>query len=126
MDKMEKILYLTLKKQWYDLIDSNVKTEEYREIKPYWIKRLTKCKGDNSFDKTGFYCAKANCHTCLTMTSVGFHPSDYTHVHFRLGYAKEAPTMLFEIEGFSIGKGKPEWGGSEDDVFIIKLGKRLK
>lgn len=46
---MEKILYLTLKKQWFDLISSGVKNEEYREIKPYWIKRLTKCKGNNSF-----------------------------------------------------------------------------
>lgn len=37
---MSKILYLTLKKQWFDLINSGIKTEEYREIKPYWIKRL--------------------------------------------------------------------------------------
>lgn len=35
-----KILYLTLKKQWFDLINSGVKTEEYRDIKPYWEKRL--------------------------------------------------------------------------------------
>lgn len=97
---MEKILYLTLKKQWFDLIHSGIKTEEYREIKPYWIKRLTK-------------------------TSIGFHPSDYTHVHFRLGYAKEAPTMKFEISGFTIGCGNPDWGGTNKDVFIIKLGKRI-
>lgn len=35
-----KTLYLTLKKQWFDLINSGMKTEEYREIKPYWQKRL--------------------------------------------------------------------------------------
>lgn len=35
-----KILYLTLKKKWFDLIKSGQKTEEYREIKPYWEKRL--------------------------------------------------------------------------------------
>ena len=34
------ILHLTLKKKWFDLILSGKKTEEYREIKPYWEKRL--------------------------------------------------------------------------------------
>lgn len=34
------ILHLVLKKQWYDLIENGIKKEEYREIKPYWSKRL--------------------------------------------------------------------------------------
>ena len=37
---MEKDLFLTLKAQWYDMIESGEKKEEYREIKPYWQKRL--------------------------------------------------------------------------------------
>jgi hypothetical protein len=36
----EKILYLSLKKEWFDLIKAGVKREEYREMKPYWEKRL--------------------------------------------------------------------------------------
>lgn len=35
-----KILYLTLKKKWFDLIFSGEKKVEYREMKPYWNKRL--------------------------------------------------------------------------------------
>jgi len=35
-----KILHLTLKKKWFDMIRSGIKKEEYREIKPYWRKRL--------------------------------------------------------------------------------------
>jgi hypothetical protein len=34
------ILHLTLKKQWFDMIASGQKKEEYREIKPYWDARL--------------------------------------------------------------------------------------
>jgi hypothetical protein len=34
------VLHLTLKKQWFDMIASRQKKEEYREIKPYWDKRL--------------------------------------------------------------------------------------
>lgn len=39
-----RILHLTLKKKWFDLIASGEKKIEYREIKPYWTKRLyAKC-----------------------------------------------------------------------------------
>jgi len=37
-----KVLHMTLKKQWFDMIASGEKKEEYREIKPYWINRLNK------------------------------------------------------------------------------------
>lgn len=35
-----KVLHLTIKKKWFDMILSGDKTEEYREIKEYWNKRL--------------------------------------------------------------------------------------
>ena len=35
-----RILNLPLKAKWYDMIESGIKTEEYREFKPYWIKRF--------------------------------------------------------------------------------------
>ena len=37
---MSKTLHLPLKKEWYEMIESGVKTEEYREGKLYWCKRL--------------------------------------------------------------------------------------
>ena len=42
MCKDQKILHLTLKKKWFDMIASGDKREEYREMKPYWNKRLSK------------------------------------------------------------------------------------
>lgn len=74
------------------MIESGIKTEEYRDIKPYYKNRLN---GLNN----------------------------YKYVCFHKGYT--ATTMTFEIESISIGKGKPEWGAPKEDVFIIKLGKRL-
>ena len=35
-----KILHLTLKRKWFDMIADGIKREEYREIKPYWNRRL--------------------------------------------------------------------------------------
>ncbi len=40
--KTSKVLNLTLKKEWYDLIESGEKWLEYREVKPFWNKRLLK------------------------------------------------------------------------------------
>lgn len=35
-----KILNLTLKAKWYDMIEAGIKKEEYREIKDFWKIRL--------------------------------------------------------------------------------------
>lgn len=94
---MNNILHLPLKAEWYNLIESGIKTEEYREIKPYWIKRL-----------------------CIT-DSVFKH---YDKVKFSYGYTKK--TMTFLIEKISKGKGKKEWGAMDDEVFIITLGNRVE
>lgn len=40
IDREMKTLHLPLKAKWYEMIESGVKTEEYREIKPYWENRI--------------------------------------------------------------------------------------
>lgn len=104
-----KTLHLPLKKEWYEMIESGVKTEEYREIKPYWSKRLV------GMDRP------------LFSFRYGYQESNvsgYTYVKFSYGYTRR--TMTFDIESITIGKGKPEWGApADEEVFIIKLGKRL-
>jgi hypothetical protein len=45
-----RTLHLTLKRKWFDLIKDGIKTEEYREIKPHWTKRLR----DQEFDSVKF------------------------------------------------------------------------
>ena len=118
-----KTLHLPLKAQWYDMIESGEKKEEYIEINDYWIKRLTICKGNNNHEKTGFWCKKANCISCITRGD-GFHRINCTHVRFRYGYTKR--TMLFKLDSITIGKGRPEWGAPDHEVFILKLGERIE
>lgn len=36
------MLTFNLKKEWFDKIKSGEKTHEYREVKPYWEKRIMK------------------------------------------------------------------------------------
>ena len=107
-------LKLVLKKKWFDMIASGEKKEEYREIKPFWGKRLT------TNLPGGLY---------LFSFREGLMPvcfKEYDTVTFYLGYAKDRPSMTFKIRGISIGEGIESWGAEPNkEYFIIKLGKRL-
>lgn len=95
-----KIIDLPLKKEWFDMIANGEKHEEYREMKPHWLKRLSIY--DNNYN------------------ILSLNPNHYSHVRFRYGYTKR--TMLFKIKCISIGRGNPEWGAPVDkNVFIIKF-----
>lgn len=114
-----KTLDLVLKGKWYDMIASGEKTEEYREIKPYWGKRLldyNAIKRDSG--KLIFH---------WLAVGKGMDPLEYprgfTHVRFHRGYTKI--TMTFEIDSITFGKGKEEWGAELGKVyFVIKLKNR--
>lgn len=108
-----KTLHLPLKAKWYEMIESGVKTEEYREIKPYWKQRLLKY--GNCWDNNSLVVETYNKGFLLF--------EKYDIVKFSYGYTKR--TMTFKIKEIVIGKGNPEWGAPKEDVFIIKLGNRL-
>lgn len=87
-------LHLILKKKWYNMIESGEKKEEYREIKPYWEKRLR----------------KPNLSDFINYDTVTFH----------LGYTNR--TMSFKIKGIVIAEGKSEWGAEPGkEYFIIRI-----
>lgn len=49
-----KVLHLTLKKQWFDMILSGEKKEEYREHKEYWNRRLSGKEFDCILFRNGY------------------------------------------------------------------------
>ena len=125
------ILDLPLKKEWYNMIESGVKTEEYRELKPFWANRLlyfttlgVKEYWEPILEKARERVAKYNFMTLANSLIKDYGTREYTHIRFRYGYTKK--TMLFELSEITIGKGKPEWGAPDDEVFILKLGKRVE
>lgn len=119
-----KVLHLTLKNKWFDLIASGEKTEEYREIKPYWISRL--CNNLFSakpvsaedflrwFDNKGSY---------VSLNHVG---NDFEVVTFRNGYSAGAPKVTMVYRGLILTEGKREWGAEPGKkYFVIKLGEKI-
>ena len=99
------------------MILSGEKTEEYREIKPYWIIRLI----SDDFNWNCETSEDRNAH--FVACPSGFYKK-YDSVAFKNGYAKDAPTIEIECNGIERGEAKPEWSGNwKGDVFIIKLGE---
>jgi hypothetical protein len=111
------ILYLTLKSAYFDMIASGDKKEEYRDIKPFWVKRLCNehigSMGGDFMDK----------HKVIAYT---FKP--FTHVLFARGghFHPSIPQMTLELIKIEIGIGCVNWGAEDGkEYFVIKLGKIL-
>jgi len=99
------VLHLTLKRRWFDLISSGQKTVEYREVKPYWMKRL--------------------------MIDSGSLRQDFNEIHFRNGYAKDAPFMRVKFNHMTLYAKRficPQNGEqiTADEYFLISLGPVLE
>ncbi len=94
-----KVLHLTLKRKWFDMILRGKKKEEYRDIKNHWFVRLVDKQGE-------------------------FKPFEV--VRFSLGYAADGSKIDVECLGIRLGEPNPEW--SEPNAaycYIIKLGRIL-
>lgn len=104
-------LHLVLKGKWYDMIASGEKTEEYRETKKYWLKRIL----------------GVSTPSLPVLTLIARQISKQTkfeRVCFHRGYTNR--TMIFNIKDISVGIGKALWGAPIDkEVIIIKLGSRI-
>jgi hypothetical protein len=124
-----KTLKLVLKKQWYDMIASGEKNEEYREITDHYKTLLCrKFKIDPALvDGHHHSCLyKKDCSYCMSRPDRPIFQRYYDGVTFYLGYATDRPEMTFKMKGIYIGEGKPEWGAEPGKkYFVIKLGDRL-
>ena len=116
-------LQLSLKKKWFEMTKSGIKTEDYREITPYWIKRLI---DKDVFDK------------CTAESFISWYKSSDCVVHIielskkftqntmTLGYPKSGDTeriLKLEHKGIEIRTGNPDWGAEPGKLyFVIKHG----
>ena len=127
----KKVLTLAVSKEWFDMIVSGEKNEEYRIIKGYWAKRLLLVcseleepfskldkdlseKWDSISPEMAKYC----------FNSPYYKTVPFTHVLFINGYRKDSPRIEKEIESITIGKPKKglcpdKWLDTE--FFIIKF-----
>jgi hypothetical protein len=112
--EVKKVLHLTIKKRWFDMISSGEKKEEYRLLKRYWSERLC---DKIMCDETGGWLSNID-------SSILFKHFDV--VKFVNGYGNDKPTVTVQCLGISIGKGREEWGAEGDEYFVIKFGDIIK
>ncbi|MCR5248361.1 MAG: hypothetical protein K6E14_11325 [Paludibacteraceae bacterium] len=129
---MGKKLTLPLKREWFDMIKSRIKTEEYRDINEYWITRLFPkseiavikdfCLSglkyiDDPMDRSRIIAA--NIKLFLELNDV----DNFEEVEFTLGYPRKSDhsrRLTFRNPIIRIGYGRKEWGADiSKQQFII-------
>jgi hypothetical protein len=128
-------LQLSLKKKWFEMTKAGVKTEDYREITPYWCSRLLTCTGGK---RTQEYWSDMLTYPTTESTPILQKLSTdkwlYKFEEFdlnimTLGYPKSTEsdrTLKLEHKGIEIREGNPEWGAEPGRLyFVIKHGKRI-
>ena len=135
-------LQLNLIKKWFDLTLQGVKKEEYRDITPFWAKRLLCMEnGDNlticySKETIERLCVSLKYWKELDYASIEkvldtFHIKfkEYLNTDFRNGYKSldKVPRFIIENKGIIIGKGKEKWGFTGCiPMFIIHHGEIIE
>lgn len=96
---MTNVLKLVLTDHWFEEIKSGRKTHEYRKATPYWEKRL------NWFNPFREW---------------------IPYVQFQKAYRKNPERMIFEIVLIERKNGLDTDLHCDEDVFAIKLGRRIR
>ena len=119
-------LHLTLKKQWFEKIFCHSKRQEYREVKPCWLKRLYNCDKISN-EQLERLCSLINTHRSVftardLLQAAGITPRKFDAIQFRNGYKSNSPVMrTCDLISTTIGRGRADWGAPEGLCFIISF-----
>lgn len=91
------MLTLTIKKQWFDMICSGAKREEYREITPYYNTR---------FESIGLLDSKHE------------PTGKLAEICLRNGYSIQSPSLMVRVR-LRKGEGKLEWGAEKGKQYFV-------
>ena len=103
------MLTLPIKRKWYEMILSGEKTEEYREVKPYWTTRI----------ENAFQVAVVNEDRIIPweiLNQSGRKPEQM--IRLRCGYQKKAHSAVARVK-LRIGSGRPAWGAEPGRRYFV-------
>lgn len=113
------MLTLLIKKEWFEMIRSGEKKEEYREIKPYYITRFIKWLGfPSSWARRYAKHPEEFEWFFKQLETEGTCKSFKKTIVFRNGYSHDAPALICEC-GLRIGFGRTELGAESDKKYFI-------
>lgn len=109
---MTRNLQMSLKTKWFEMTKSGEKTEDYREINPYWCRRFI---ASGCWDINGILVCNELKKFNINIMTLGFPSKD-----------DKERIIQFEHAGIEIREGRPEWGAEPGKIyFVIKHGKRI-
>ena len=127
-----KNLQLSLKTKWFEMTKAYIKTEDYRDINEYWVKRFIYYKESKLTVEEIIRFIKNYKHYGYVDVSAIFTYHDLSFKEFKqnimtLGYPKSTDKekiLKIEHKGIEIRTGNPEWGAYPNKLyFVIKHGK---
>lgn len=120
-----KKLRLNLTPKWFDMTKAGIKTEDYREMTPYWYSILCLYEGKKQTQKFWQYAPK---------NLLSFNADKITFQKFFInvvlnGYPSNRELnriQYYEHKGIVIRTGKEEWGAVPNkQYFVILHGNKL-
>lgn len=129
-------LQLSLRRKWFEMTKAGIKTEDYREITPYWCNRLLFQNG--MVMKKEWWEKYLNSYGSITIKNA-LKTSDSDHrLSFKqfdcnimtLGYPSSNDLeriLIYEHEAVEISEGYVPWGAEPGKLyFVIKHGAIIK
>lgn len=108
------ILKLTLNKKWFDMILSGDKVTEYRELKPYWVRRL--------FDWREVAVSPEHFLAALIEKKypMFLYAKRITKIQFFNGahFSDKLPHFTVDYTGMQIGQGVEDWGAEKGKEYL--------
>ena len=124
---MPSCLRLSLKTKWFEMTKDGIKTEDYRVINEYWVKRLLYHKESKltveeiirfikNYKRYGYVEAS----TIFTYHDLSFKKFDINIM--TLGYPKANDNeriLKLEHKGIEVRTGNPEWGAEPNKLYFV-------
>ena len=117
-------LQLSLKKKWFDMTKAGVKTEDYREINDYWVRRLINGLLDDEIESFIIDITKVKLSFEHMRQEYLCSLKEFTQNTMTLGYPKSGDKeriLKLEHKGIEIRTGNPAWGAEPDKLYFVIL-----
>ena len=127
-------LQLSLKRNWFEMTKHQIKPEDYREINPYWAKRLLLYQNEplnKNLEEKHIIDMCNDLNKCEDSEDIEFQLDNW-YLSFKefvfnimtLGYPKSTDSeriLQLEHKGIEIRTGNPEWGAEPNKLYFVVL-----
>ncbi len=118
---MPSCLRMSLKTKWFEMTKAGIKTEDYREINHYWIKRLMSKKYKMLYPTEQEAIDGILKHIDPNFL-VKHHSKKFEINTMTLGYPKSNDTdriLNLKHEGIEIRTGNKDWGAEPNKLYFV-------